>query len=153
MTTGNELTEEHVMILLKNHLKDIQGIKIDWDSVCKIHPNKYIYQLIVDKLSMKFLRKIETIPLVQDVYFFSKVGAGSHGINLLFKVHIVFEKIWGRFKMKIYDNRIKLLKIEIENLQNQIKIAESANKPAFAKRLNIMLKSQRKKLNEWIMLS
>ena len=55
--------------------------------------------------------------------------------------------------MKIYDNRIKLLKIEIENLQNQIKIAESANKPAFAKRLNIMLKSQRKKLNEWIMLS
>ena len=86
-----ELSEQHVMILLKNHLKDIQGVKIDWDSVRKIHPNKYIYQIVVDKLSMKFLRKLEQIPLVEDVYFFSKVGAGSHGINLLFKVHIVFD--------------------------------------------------------------
>lgn len=86
-----ELSEEHVMILLKNHLKDVPGIKIDWDSVTRIHPNKYIYQIIVDKLSMKFLRKVEQIPLVEDVYFFSKVGSGTHGINLLFKIHIVFD--------------------------------------------------------------
>lgn len=55
--------------------------------------------------------------------------------------------------MKNYDNRIKLLKIEIENLKKQIKTAEDGNRPAFAKRLNIILKSQRKKLDEWIMLS
>ena len=79
------------MILLRNHLKEVPGIKVDWDSVCKIHPNKYIYQILVDKLSMKFLRKLEEIPLVEDVFFFSKVGSGSHGINLLFKVHIVFD--------------------------------------------------------------
>ena len=86
-----ELTEQHVMILLKNHLTGVSGIKIDWNSVNKIHPNKYIYQIIVDKLSMKFLRKLEEIPLVEDVYFFSKVGSGVNGINLLFKVHIVFD--------------------------------------------------------------
>lgn len=86
-----ELKEEHVLLLLKNHLADFPGIKVDWDSVCKIHPNKYVYQLIVDKLSMKFLRKIEEVPLVEDVYFFSKVGSGTHGINLLFKIHIVFD--------------------------------------------------------------
>ena len=86
-----QLTEQHVMILLKNHLKGITGIKVDWDSVNKIHPNKYIYQIVVDKLSMKFLRKLESIPLVEDVYFFSKVGSGVNGINLLFKVHIVFD--------------------------------------------------------------
>jgi len=86
-----ELSEQHVMILLKNHLSGISGIKIDWDSVNRIHPNKYIYQIIVDKLSMKFLRKLEEIPLVEDVYFFSKVGSGVNGINLLFKVHIVFD--------------------------------------------------------------
>mgnify|MGYP001319489758 FL=1 len=88
-----ELSENHVMILLKNHLKGVSGIKIDWDSVRRVHPNKYIYQIVVDKLSMKLLRKIESIPLVEDVFFFSKVGAGSHGINLLFKVHIIFEKM------------------------------------------------------------
>ena len=86
-----QLSEQQVMILLKNHLKGITGIKIDWDSINKIHPNKYIYQIVVDKLSMKFLRKLESIPLVEDVYFFSKVGSGVNGINLLFKVHIVFD--------------------------------------------------------------
>jgi hypothetical protein len=86
-----QLTEQHVMILLKNHLGDVSGIKVDWASVNRIHPNKYIYQIVVDKLSMKFLRKLEEIPLVEDVYFFSKVGSGVNGINLLFKVHIVFD--------------------------------------------------------------
>jgi len=90
-TAKQELSEQHVMILLKNHLSGISGIKIDWDSVNRIHPNKYIYQIVVDKLSMKFLRKLEEIPLVEDVYFFSKVGSGVNGINLLFKVHIVFD--------------------------------------------------------------
>jgi hypothetical protein len=86
-----QLSEQHVVILLKNHLKGITGIKVDWNSINKIHPNKYIYQVIVDKLSLKFLRKLEEIPLVEDVYFFSKVGSGVNGINLLFKVHIVFD--------------------------------------------------------------
>ena len=88
-----ELSDQHVMILLENHLKDFPGIKIEWQSVQRIHPNKYIYQIIVDKLSLNFLKKIEQIPLVEDVYFFSKVGAGAHGINLLFKVHIVFDTL------------------------------------------------------------
>ena len=88
-----ELSEQHVMVLLKNYLKGVEGIKIDWKSVRKIHPNKYIYQIIVDKLSMKFLNQLSEIPLVKDVFFFSKVGTGSHGINLLFKVHIVFDKL------------------------------------------------------------
>ena len=86
-----ELSEEHVMLLLTNYLKGVEGIKIDWESVRKIHPNKYIYQVIVDKLSMKFLNQLQDIPLVKDVFFFSKVGSGTHGINLLFKVHIVFD--------------------------------------------------------------
>ena len=88
-----ELNDQHVMILLENHLKDFPGIKIEWQSVQRIHPNKYIYQIIVDKLSLNFLKKIEQMPLVEDVYFFSKVGAGVHGINLLFKVHIVFDTL------------------------------------------------------------
>tara|TARA_B100001564_G_C20481457_1_gene597295 strand:- start:10 stop:360 length:351 start_codon:yes stop_codon:yes gene_type:complete len=88
-----ELNEEQVMLLLTNYLKGVEGIKIDWDSVRKIHPNKYIYQVIVDKLSVKFLTKLQEIPLVKDVFFFSKVGTGAHGINLLFKVHIVFETL------------------------------------------------------------
>lgn len=88
-----ELSEEQVMLLLTNYLKGVEGIKIDWDSVRKIHPNKYIYQVIVDKLSMKFLNQLQDIPLVKDVFFFSKVGAGAHGINLLFKVHIVFDSL------------------------------------------------------------
>ena len=86
-----ELSEEQVTLLLTNYLKGVEGIKIDWSSVRKIHPNKYIYQVIVDKLSMKFLNQLQDIPLVKDVFFFSKVGTGSHGINLLFKVHIVFD--------------------------------------------------------------
>lgn len=90
-TSKQELNEEQVMLLLTNYLKGVEGIKIDWDSVRKIHPNKYIYQVIVDKLSMKFLNQLQSIPLVKDVFFFSKVGTGSHGINLLFKVHIVFD--------------------------------------------------------------
>ena len=47
----------------------------------------------VDKLSMKFLSQLQDIPLVKDVFFFSKMGTGTHGINLLFKVHIVFDTL------------------------------------------------------------
>ena len=90
-TLKQELSDEQVTLLLTNYLKGVEGIKIDWSSVRKIHPNKYIYQVIVDKLSMKFLTQLQEIPLVKDVFFFSKVGTGTHGINLLFKVHIVFD--------------------------------------------------------------
>ena len=88
-----ELNDEQVLLLLTNYLKGVEGIKIEWDSIRKIHPNKYIYQVIVDKLSMKFLTQLQEIPLVKDVLFFAKVGSGNHGINLLFKVHIVFDTI------------------------------------------------------------
>lgn len=88
-----ELNNEQVLLLLTNYLKGVEGIKIDWDSVRKIHPNKYIYQVIVDKLSTKFLSQLQDIPLVKDVFFFSKVGSGVNGINLLFKVHIVFDTL------------------------------------------------------------
>tara|TARA_R110001592_G_C13189945_1_gene752337 strand:+ start:686 stop:1075 length:390 start_codon:yes stop_codon:yes gene_type:complete len=88
-----ELNDEQVLLLLTNYLKGVEGIKIDWDSVRKIHPNKYIYQVIVDKLSTKFLSQLQDIPLVKDVFFFSKVGSGVNGINLLFKVHIVFDTL------------------------------------------------------------
>ena len=46
---------------------------------------------IIDKLSINLLNKIMNVPLVEDVSFFSKVGSGSHGINLLFKLHITFK--------------------------------------------------------------
>ena len=88
-----ELNNEQVLLLLTNYLKGVEGIKIDWDSIRKIHPNKYIYQVIVDKLSTKFLSQLQDIPLVKDVFFFSKVGSGVNGINLLFKVHIVFDTL------------------------------------------------------------
>jgi hypothetical protein len=88
-----ELNDEQVLLLLTNYLKGVEGIKIDWDSIRKIHPNKYIYQVIVDKLSTKFLSQLQDIPLVKDVFFFSKVGSGVNGINLLFKVHIVFDTL------------------------------------------------------------
>jgi hypothetical protein len=86
-----QLSHDQVMLLLKNYLKGVNNIKIDWDSIQRIHPNKYIYQVVVDKLSLKFIRQLEEIPLVEDVFFFSKVGSGVNGINLLFKVHIVFD--------------------------------------------------------------
>jgi len=86
-----QLSHDQVMLLLNNYLRGVKDIKIDWDSITRIHPNKYIYQVVVDKLSLKFIRQLEEIPLVEDVFFFSKVGAGVHGINLLFKVHIVFD--------------------------------------------------------------
>ena len=80
-------------MLLQDHLKDTEGIKINWRDFRKIHPNKYIFQIVVDKLSMNFLQKIMEVPLVDDVYFFSKVGTGMNGINLLFKLHIVFKEL------------------------------------------------------------
>tara|TARA_B100000035_G_C20960294_1_gene536215 strand:+ start:849 stop:1013 length:165 start_codon:yes stop_codon:yes gene_type:complete len=52
--------------------------------------------------------------------------------------------------MKKYDNRIKKLKIEIEELELKIAKAISCNKPAFAKRLEIMRERKVMKLERWI---
>ena len=49
-----ELNEQHVMILLKNHLKDVPGIKIDWDSVNRIHPNKYVWVNPINRVPIYF---------------------------------------------------------------------------------------------------
>ena len=80
-------------MLIEKNTKEMTHIRINWDDFRKIHPNKYVFQLVVDKLSMNFLQKLMDVPLVEDVYFFSKVGAGMHGINLLFKLHIVFKEL------------------------------------------------------------
>ena len=88
-----ELTVDQARVLLKNSIGDIKGINISWSDLRRVRADKYIFQITVDKLSMKFLNKLQEMPLVEDVYFFAKVGAGQYGINLLFKIHIVFEKL------------------------------------------------------------
>jgi len=55
-----------------------------------------------------------------------------------------------KFKMKKYDNRIEKLKIEIEELELKIAMAINSKKPAFAKRLSIMLEQQQDKLEKWL---
>ena len=52
--------------------------------------------------------------------------------------------------MKKYDNRIEKLKIEIEELELKIAMAINSKKPAFAKRLSIMLEQQQDKLEKWL---
>ena len=88
-----ELTVDQARVLLRNSIGDIKGININWNDLRRVSSDKYIFQITVDKLSMKVLNKLQEMPLVEDVYFFAKVGAGQHGINLLFKIHIVFEKL------------------------------------------------------------
>ena len=52
-----------------------------------------------------------------------------------------------------YDNRINKLRMDIESLELQIASAVHQRKPAFAKRLNIILESQKQKLEKWLNLS
>ncbi len=88
-----ELTLEQVKILLENALKKETEVKILWQDLQQVYARGYTFQLIVDRLSLSFLEKIESIPLVETVHFFPKVGTGTHGINLLFKLHIIFKKL------------------------------------------------------------
>ena len=88
-----ELTDEQVKILLENALKGEKEVKILWQDLHRVRARGYTYQLIVDRLSLGILNKIEKMPLVESVHFFPKVGTGTHGINLLFKLHIVFKKL------------------------------------------------------------
>lgn len=92
-TNSNQLTEKQALVLLKNKLEDYKGIEIDWDSFRRVSKGKYIFQLPVSMLSMNFLDDIKNVPLVNDVYFFAKIGTGAHGINLLFKLHIEFKEL------------------------------------------------------------
>tara|TARA_R100001443_G_C3319731_1_gene169719 strand:+ start:467 stop:751 length:285 start_codon:yes stop_codon:yes gene_type:complete len=90
---SQELNVDQVRVLLQNSLSDIEDINILWKDIRRVHAKGYVFQLIVDRLSMGFLKKVEDIPLVKSVHFFPKVGTGQHGINLLFKLHIVFDKL------------------------------------------------------------
>ena len=90
---SNQLTESQAKMLLKRHLKGFNYVDVDWSNFQRINPNKYVFQLTVDKISLDFLNKIMEVPLVDDVYFFSKVGTGRYGINLLFKLHIIFKEL------------------------------------------------------------
>jgi hypothetical protein len=95
-TDKQELTVNQVKILLQNALlnsAETEGITIGWKDLRKVHTRGYVFQLVVDRLSLGFIKEIESIPLVKSVHFFPKVGTGQHGINLLFKMHIVFEKL------------------------------------------------------------
>ncbi len=91
-----ELTVEQVKILLENALKSDKEVKILWKDLKKVYGRGYTFQLIVDRLSFPFVEKIQNIPLVESVHFFPKVGTATHGINLLFKLHIVFKKLWDK---------------------------------------------------------
>tara|TARA_B100001564_G_C20293372_1_gene513614 strand:- start:242 stop:406 length:165 start_codon:yes stop_codon:yes gene_type:complete len=51
--------------------------------------------------------------------------------------------------MKKYENRIQKLKIEIEQLEFKIARAVNAGRPALAKRLQLMLEKENKKLESW----
>ena len=88
-----ELTLEQIKILLENALKKETEVKILWQDLKKVYGRGYTFQLIVDRISLPFIKKIENIPLVDSVHFFPKVGTATHGINLLFKLHIVFKKL------------------------------------------------------------
>tara|TARA_R110001583_G_scaffold156370_5_gene308084 strand:- start:280 stop:444 length:165 start_codon:yes stop_codon:yes gene_type:complete len=52
--------------------------------------------------------------------------------------------------MARYRNRIDKLKIDIEELETKIVKAVSNNRPAMAKRLNMILKKQKVKLESWL---
>lgn len=52
--------------------------------------------------------------------------------------------------MKNYSNRIIRLKIEIEELELKIAKAVNENKPAFAKRLSVILEKEKEKLERWL---
>lgn len=51
--------------------------------------------------------------------------------------------------MRKYENRIQRLKIDINELEYKIAKAVKDNKPAFAKRLNMILEEQKRKLQRW----
>jgi len=82
--------ETIIKALLEESLKS-DGIKADWNSFRQIHPNKYVFQLILDKLSLKIINKLETNALVESVTFFPKIGGIGTGVNLVFKLHIIFK--------------------------------------------------------------
>lgn len=52
--------------------------------------------------------------------------------------------------MKNYTNRINRLKIDIEELELKIARAVNQNKPAFAKRLSVILEREKEKLQRWL---
>ena len=84
---------DQARLLIESALKDEDDIKIFWADFRFVAGKKNTIQLVVDKLSLNFLDKVKSAPLVKDVQFFAKVGSGSHGINLLFKLYIIFEEL------------------------------------------------------------
>ena len=54
--------------------------------------------------------------------------------------------------MKDYSNRINRLKIDIELLEEKIRIANENNRPAYSKRLKKMLEKENEKLEKWLKL-
>ena len=52
--------------------------------------------------------------------------------------------------MKKYTNRINRLKIDIEELEFKIAQAVNQKKPAFAKRLSLILEMKKQKLERWL---
>ena len=55
--------------------------------------------------------------------------------------------------MKKYNNRIQALKLEIEKILVDIKLAENNNKIHYAKRLKKIVEIKEEKINKWIKLS
>lgn len=49
-----------------------------------------------------------------------------------------------------YENRIQRLKVDIQELEYKIAKAINEQKPAFAKRLEILLNKEKKKLERWL---
>ena len=82
--------ERILKTVLEEALKK-EGIRADWNSFRQIHPNKYIFQLILDKLSLNIIKKIESNALIDSVTFFPKIGGIGTGVNLVFKLHIIFK--------------------------------------------------------------
>mgnify|MGYP001442821188 CR=1 FL=1 len=52
--------------------------------------------------------------------------------------------------MAKYEKRIRKLQMEIQELEHKIAVADSVNKPAYAKRLNMILAQQKIKLERWL---
>ena len=91
---NKKLDENQAELILRSILEqepESKYIKIDWHSFRQIHPNKYVFQLIFNKLSLNLIQKLESSPLIESVTFFPKIGGLGTGVNLVFKLHIIFK--------------------------------------------------------------
>ena len=99
MNKKSNISLKEAKLILRSFIDGETNIKIFWDDVSEVHYLKkqessdLLVEMLVDRLSLNFLEKVRDIPLVKDVEFFPRIGTGTYGINLLFKVIVTFQEI------------------------------------------------------------